>query len=278
VQRSAKWMGFSELKCDQFANSAAETTWRYLRWFHAPSSAVMVATLSLEKTLEAKGFRNIVSWSRGVDTDQFQPYGKDFSPYAELPRPVLVYMGRVAPEKNIDAFLSLDLPGSKVVVGDGPVLNELRARFPNALFVGKKEGEELGRHVAAGDIFVFPSMADTFGLVVLEALACGVPVAAYPVTGPIDILKDKACGSFSCLNGNLKEAVLQLLAMREVGQIDAVAARRYVSENYSWKTATEQFCNNLQDNTEVAQRKTKRLGRVAAAINPWRLLRPRNGG
>src|ERR1700747_869248 len=154
--------------------------WATLRWFHGASRAVMAATPALAEELRERGLPNVVLWPRGVDTKLFHPRDVDLC----LPKPVFLCVGRVAVEKNLDAFLSLDLPGTKVIVGDGPARGTLEKQYPAAKFLGPKTGEELVRHYAASDVFVFPSKTDTFGLVLLEALACGVPVAAYPVQGP----------------------------------------------------------------------------------------------
>src|SRR5712672_1555463 len=152
--------------------------WRALRWFHRPSQAVMAATPALAAELRIRGFSNVVLWSRGVDTALFHPRDIDLC----LPQPIFLSVGRVAVEKNLEAFLSLDLPGTKIVIGQGPQEAELRRRFPDAKFLGLLENGILAAHLAAADAFVFPSLTDTFGVVQLEALACGVPVAAYPVT------------------------------------------------------------------------------------------------
>src|SRR4030066_627327 len=158
--------------------------WSYavMRWFHGRAAAVMVATPTLHQRLTDHGFTNLAYWSRGVDTEHFKPRPKKF---LDQPRPIFLYMGRVAIEKNIEAFLKLDLPGSKVVVGDGPDLEMLKKKYPQTIFTGFKTGEGLAQHVAAADVFVFPSRTDTFGLVLIEALASGVPGAAYPGPGPI---------------------------------------------------------------------------------------------
>jgi glycosyltransferase involved in cell wall biosynthesis len=158
-------------------------SWGYafLRWFHNGGERMMTATPGLVEELKSRGFKNPVLWARGVDTELFRPRDRDF---LDVPRPVLLYTGRVAVEKNIEAFLRLKTPGTKVVVGDGPQREELERKYPAVRFVGYKHGEELARHMAAADVFVFPSLTDTFGLVMLEALACGVPVAAFPVQGP----------------------------------------------------------------------------------------------
>jgi glycosyltransferase involved in cell wall biosynthesis len=164
--------------------------WWLLRRFHAPSGAVMAATPALMRELRSRGFRNVVLWSRGVDSSLFRPRPSTL----ELLRPVFLSVGRVAREKNLEAFLDLDLPGTKVVVGDGPALGALKRRYPEAVFPGSLFGEELAEAYASSDVFVFPSKTDTFGLVLLEALASGVPVAAFPVAGPRDVITDPAVG------------------------------------------------------------------------------------
>jgi glycosyltransferase involved in cell wall biosynthesis len=206
--------------------------YRFLRWFHGPATAVMVATQSLKSEMESHGFRNVRIWSRGVDVDAFRPIADAALPFAH---PIWLYVGRVAVEKNIEAFLALDLPGTKVVIGDGPQRGYLERKYPDAKFLGPKKGEDLVRHYAASDVFVFPSKTDTFGLVVLEALACGVPVAAYPVQGPRDILGDTAVAA---LDDDLKRACMRALG---VSRADA----RAFALTRSWRACTEQFLSNL---------------------------------
>jgi len=215
----------------------AKWTYKGMRWFHRPSSAVMVATQTVENELVRQGFGNIKRWSRGVDTNVYRPRqeGGDKS-FLDLPRPIALYVGRVAVEKNIEAFLSLPEPKSKVVVGDGPQMAELSRKYPDVKFVGLKEGEELARTYAAADVFVFPSLTDTFGLVLLEALACGVPVAAYPVAGPIDVLGDAPVG---CLHADLAVAVREALKA-------SPAACRAHAEKFSWAASTAQFLDNVR--------------------------------
>jgi glycosyltransferase involved in cell wall biosynthesis len=222
-------------------------SWGYafMRWFHRPAANVMVSTPSFEQDLAARGFINLKRWSRGVDTDLFYPRPKE---WLALPRPVSLFVGRVAVEKNIAAFLSLDLPGSKVVVGDGPQLSELKRRFPSVHFVGMKHGEDLARYYAAADVFVFPSLTDTFGLVLLEALASGVPVAAYPVTGPRDVLDGSAVG---CLDPDLGRAVRSALTVKP-------QACRAFAERFSWQRSVAQFRSNL---VPFAQPMAARAGR-----------------
>lgn len=207
--------------------------YRWLRWFHAAATCVMVSTPTVEADLRARGFGNIGRWSRGVDMNLFRPRPKDFFPF---PRPVSLYVGRVAVEKNVEDFLRLDLPGTKIVVGDGPQLAELRGRYPSVAFAGARSGEELARHYAAADVFVFPSRTDTFGLVLLEALASGVPVAAYPVAGPLDVVGDSGAG---CLDEDLGVAVHRALS------ISPEACRRH-AQTYSWENSARQFLENLR--------------------------------
>jgi glycosyltransferase involved in cell wall biosynthesis len=206
--------------------------YRLMRWFHAPARAVMVATPTVYRHLAARGFDNLALWSRGVDTQLFHPRAKTLLQGA---RPRFMYMGRVAVEKNIEAFLQLDLPGSKYVVGDGPDLAMLRRRYPGVHFTGFKTGDELATHLANADVFVFPSRTDTFGLVLIEALACGVPVAALPVQGPIDIIEHGVTG---CLDEDLRSAALGAL------QIDPLRCRAQAL-NYTWEACARQFFGHL---------------------------------
>jgi glycosyltransferase involved in cell wall biosynthesis len=215
-------------------------SYRYLRWFHGPAARTLVATPSMAEDLREHGFEHLAVWSRGVDTEIFKPRAKGFLPD---PRPIFIYVGRVAVEKNIEAFLSLELPGTKCVVGDGPAMGELRARHPETRFVGYKTGEDLARHVAAADVMVFPSLTDTFGLVILEANACGVPVAAHPVTGPIDLIRNGVNG---ILDENLGRAALAAL------EVDPTTCRRF-SDGYSWHACTQQFLSSLEPNGRMGQ-------------------------
>jgi glycosyltransferase involved in cell wall biosynthesis len=211
----------------------------WMRWFHRPSMAVMVATRSIRRDLEARGFVNVADWSRGVDTELFRP---DRPPALDLPRPVHLYVGRVAVEKNLEAFLSMPLRGgSKLVVGGGPQLEELRARYPLVHFAGPRFGEDLARHYASGDVFVFPSLTDTFGLVLLEALASGLPVAAYPVPGPLDVIGESGCG---VLDPDLALAAERALA------IPRARCRAYALR-FSWQRCAEQFLGNLHPIAEA---------------------------
>jgi glycosyltransferase involved in cell wall biosynthesis len=202
--------------------------YRFERWFHNAGAGVMAASPSLCGELAAQGIANVHLWSRGVDLELFKPRKID---RLGLPRPLFLYAGRVAIEKNLDAFLSLDLPGSKAVVGGGPQLEELKARYPGVTFTGPKFGHDLAEHYASADVFVFPSLTDTFGNVMLEALACGVPVAAFPVTGPKDVIAE---GSAGILSTDLKEAALAAL---NIGRESC----RTFAEQFSWSACARRF-------------------------------------
>ncbi len=207
-------------------------SYRFIRAFHRPAAALLVTTQSIKRELEQRGFRNILIWARGVDVELFRPQPKE---WLNLPRPIFLYVGRVAIEKNLEAFLALDLPGTKLVIGDGPQLSALKARYPSAHFAGTKLGEELARYYAASDVFVFPSLTDTFGLVVLEALASGVPVASFPVQGPADILAGAPVG---VTDWDLRSAVLAAL------KISPEACRRYAL-GFSWEACAREFIEYL---------------------------------
>jgi glycosyltransferase involved in cell wall biosynthesis len=209
-------------------------SWSYawLRRFHGPSRAVMAPTQVVVDDLVANGFERVRLWSRGVDADIFHPQAcrrLDSAP------PIFLYVGRVAVEKNVEAFLELDLPGSKWVVGAGPALARIRARFPKVNYLGLLDREELAQVYASADVFVFPSKTDTFGLVLLEAMACGLPVAAYPVTGPRDVIGNSSAG---VLHEDLRTACLGALKLKRE---DALARARM----FTWRAATEQFFGNL---------------------------------
>jgi glycosyltransferase involved in cell wall biosynthesis len=204
----------------------------WLRRFHDRAARTLVPTEQMRRELVAQGFPNVVIWTRGVDTRLFRPLDRD---WLDLPRPIAVYAGRVAVEKNLEAMLALDWPGSKVVVGDGPDLAKLRSRHPAVHFVGYKFGDELARHLSAADVFVFPSLTDTFGLVMLEAMACGTPVAAFPVTGPIDVVRDGVSG---CLDEDLGAAARRALALSRTDCRETALER-------TWDKATGQFMSHL---------------------------------
>jgi len=209
-------------------------SYRFMRWFHGPAEAVMVPTEVVRRDLIAYGFlpSKVVMWSRGVDLDVFKP-GPELE--HDLTRPIFLYVGRVAVEKNIEAFLRLELPGSKWVAGDGPALAKLRAEFPQVKFTGVLDQPTLAKLYNAADAFVFPSRTDTFGLVLLEAMACGCPVAAYPVTGPVDVIGTSPAGA---LDEDLRTACLRAL------EIPRSVARRH-AERFSWEACTRQFLAHL---------------------------------
>lgn len=217
------------------ARSPIPESWSYrvLRRFHGKARAMMVSTPSLERELSGRGFANIMRWTRGVDVDLFRPRRERV---LDLPTPVFLYVGRVAVEKNLEAFLSLDLPGSKVVVGDGPARAELQQKYPQARFLGALVGEDLARVYASADVFVFPSLTDTFGIVLLEALASGLPIAAFPVTGPVDVIGASGCG---VLKDDLREAALAAL------DIPKDRCRAY-GETFTWRESARQFYGNIR--------------------------------
>jgi glycosyltransferase involved in cell wall biosynthesis len=202
------------------------------RWFHGRAAHTLVTTPTMRRQLESRGFRNLATWGRGVDTDLFRPRDKAF---LDLPRPIWLYFGRVSVEKGVESFLELDLPGTKLVVGDGPALEDLRQRYPGAVYAGFLHGEDLAAHIAASDVMVFPSRTDTFGLVLLESMACGIPVAAFPVGGPVDVVVDGVTG---VLDENLRRAALAALLL------DPAACRAHALR-YSWSAATRQFIESL---------------------------------
>jgi 1,2-diacylglycerol 3-alpha-glucosyltransferase/glucuronosyltransferase len=227
-------------------------SWGYSlqRHFHNAAAATFVAAPSIEAHLKAQGFKRMMRWTRGVDVDLFRPrrirlFGK---------RPVFLYVGRVAVEKNVKAFLDLELPGQKVVVGDGPQAGELARVYPDVLFTGAKEGEDLAKAYASADVFVFPSLTDTFGLVLLEALASGLPVAAFPASGPKDVLTDPTCG---VLNEDLQAAALQALKLTR-------GAARAHALHYSWENSAREFVDN------IVEAQTLGLPQKRARFRRWR--------
>lgn len=208
--------------------------WPYIRWFHRPAETIMVATETIRAALREQGLTRLTHWSRGVDLACFSPAAPPPPEYAGLEGPILLYVGRIAVEKNIEAFLACDYPGTKVVVGDGPARAALAARFPDALFLGKKSGTALAGCYAGADVFVFPSRTDTFGLVMIEALACGTPVAAFPVPGPLDVVTPET--------GALSEDLTR--AIDAARYCDRTACAAY-GASYSWEAATRQFLSGL---------------------------------
>lgn len=212
-----------------------KTGYGLLRWFHSRSAAVMVNTPSMRRQLTEENFDNLVAWGRGVDTDLFRPDGLFNSQMFALPRPLLLNVGRVSIEKNLPAFYEVDVVGTKVQVGAGPMLANYRERYPDVVFLGTKVGSELAACYRTADVFVFPSLTDTYGLVMLEAIASGVPVAAYPVPGPNDVV----FGMDGVLNDDLGQAIRAALAACDTAALRASALRR------GWDACTDQFAANL---------------------------------
>ena len=249
-----KGLPFSTSLTTRFPEYAAArlpvpVSWGYalLRCFHSRAALTMVSTRSLMDELSVRGFRNMRMLGRGVDTEAFHPRHAIALPYA---RPIFISVGRVAPEKNLPAFLGAGLPGTKLVIGEGPSLAAMRKTFPGAVFLGVLEGSALAAHLASSDVFVFPSKTDTFGLVQLEALASGIPVAAFPVTGPRDVIGDAPVG---VLDGDLRSAALKALGLK------GPACREHAM-TFSWAACGRQFVDHMQ---EVARRSK---GRVAAPL------------
>jgi 1,2-diacylglycerol 3-alpha-glucosyltransferase/glucuronosyltransferase len=234
-------------------------SYRALHWFHSAAERCMVSTQTVRAQLASRGFTNLTRWHRGVDTELFRPRAKEFLPY---PRPIAAYVGRVAVEKNVGAFLGMAWAGSKIVIGDGPGLARLKAQFPLAIYAGFRFGADLAAHLAAADVLVFPSLTDTFGLVNLEAMACGVPVAAYPVTGPIDVVDDGVTGA---LDTDLARASVRALSL------DPRACRERASRS-GWDTCTREFESNLvactAARTELHGHRVQRPVQVARGLRP----------
>jgi len=243
--------GFTTAYHTQFPEYLARRTglpagafWPYICRFHRASAGIMVATETIRAQLRAHGLTQLRPWSRGVDLDHFGP---DVAPpdlFFNLPRPIQLYVGRVAVEKNVEAFLANAHPGAKVVVGDGPALARLKASFPNALFLGQQSGRALAACYAGADVFVFPSRTDTFGLVMIEALACGTPVAAYPVPGPLDVLSPQS----GAMAERLEDAIGEALRLRRG---DCLAHGR----SFSWQASADQFLSALEPVPAVSSAK-----------------------
>lgn len=220
----------------------AEWVWRYIRWFHAPAQSILASTASIRQALVDHGLTQVRHWGRGVDLTNFHPGVVAHPAMAALPGPVQLYVGRVAVEKNLEAFLASSHPGTKVVVGDGPARAALEAKYPEAKFMGSMFGAELAQAYRAADVFVFPSKTDTFGLVMIEALACGTPVAAYPVTGPVDILTPET----GAMADDLDVAIAQALTR---DRADCAAYGR----SFTWEASAAQFLAALVPIIEEAR-------------------------
>ncbi len=226
--------------------------WPVMRIFHKSSRAVLSATPRLSAELESRGIPHTRPWTRGIDTEIFKPGLAPHPALAALPKPILLSVGRVAIEKNLESFLGAAVAGTKVVVGDGPALEELKRRYPDALFMGSLNGTELAQAYAAADVFVFPSKTDTFGLVMIEALACGVPVAGYPVPGPLDIIGAEGLGPFDELTepvGSVSESLS--FAITQALSCSRIAAARYGAQ-FTWDRAADQFLAALYAAREKA--------------------------
>ena len=226
-----------------------DLAWAWLRRFHAPSAAVLAATPTLRQELIDRGFNNVKLWSRGVDAQLFRPERRA---ELDLPRPIFLTVGRVAVEKNLEEFLKLDLPGTKLVVGDGPAREHLSRAYPGVVFVGAKQGEELANIYASADVFVFPSRTDTFGLVLLEASASGVPVAAFPAAAPRDVIGNAAVG---VLDEDLRRACLGAL------ELDRAACRDF-AERLTWKACAQTFLDHVTEGARAWREKRTRKERL----------------
>ena len=232
---------FAEYIHARFRMVPERVVWRWLRWFHHPATAVMVATPTLKRELAGHGFKHLRIWSRGVDVEKFRPIAGASLPHD---KPIWLTVGRVAIEKNIEAFLAMDLPGTKVVVGDGPAKEALSRKYKQVKFLGALSGAALTEAYAACDVFVFPSRTDTFGLVILEALACGLTVAAYPVEGPRDVVGADVPGApdVAVLDEDLRTACLGAL---ELARHPRALTPRAFAESHSWRACTLQFLRNI---------------------------------
>lgn len=210
-----------------------ELSYAFLRWFHAPATTTLVPTPSITAELRGRGFEHLVTWTRGVDAGDFSPGPK--TEFLNLRGPHLLYVGRVSVEKNVSAFLDLRIRGTKIVVGDGPQYEELRRTYPEAIFLGSRRGRDLAALYRSADVFVFPSRTDTFGNVMLEALSSGVPVAAFPVAGPIDVLTDPRCGA---MRPDLEDAIAEALTLSREAAVAHAAS-------FTWRRCAEQFLGAL---------------------------------
>ena len=237
-----------------------ELSWAWLRRFHAQSAAVLAATPTLQQELIDRGFRNVKLWSRGVDAQLFNPKRRKG---LNLPRPIFLTVGRVAVEKNLEEFLKLDLPGTKMVVGDGPARNALAKTYPDVVFAGSRHGEELAEYYASADVFVFPSLTDTFGLVLLEALASGVPVATFPAAAPRDVIGDAPVGK---IDADLRRACLQAL------ELDGAACRAF-AERLTWQACAQTFLDHVTEGARAWREKKTRKERLKMLFDSARQRR-----
>ncbi len=239
-------------------------TYAWLRRFHNAAARTFVSSPTLEAQLRARGFASLHRWRRGVDLKRFHPDAPAHTLLQGLPRPLMACVGRLAVEKNLDAFLGLEMPGTKLVIGDGPHRASLEARHGSARFVGFRTGAELTRMLCGVDALVFPSLTDTFGIAMIEALACGVPVAAFPVPGPIDVLEPGVTG---VLDTDLRAAIAGALRLSRVRCADAARA-------FTWEAATAQFLDGLAPIPAplrmrvAAGRSSAIIGRTAARRQP----------
>lgn len=236
----------------------------YVKWFHEVSGRVMVTTKTMKELLESKGFKNLAIWSRGVDISVFNPNlrTEDRGPYKGLKGPIMAYVGRVSVEKNVETFLKLDLPGTKVVVGDGPAREELTNKYKDVVFLGSKFGQELAECYANADVFVFPSLTDTFGLVILEAMATGTPVAAFDAPGPRDIIPGSNAG---VIGDDLKQNIIDAL------KLDRIEANKY-AQKYSWRACAEEFLKNLDPLPKMQKQKIWRRVKNALSLKRKRRI------
>ncbi|MCB9962961.1 MAG: glycosyltransferase family 1 protein [Hyphomonas sp.] len=244
----------------------------FVRWFHKYSGKVMVPTPSMVEELKGERFINLISWSRGVDTELFHPSkriedGQPGDPFEGMQRPIFINVGRVAVEKNIETFAEMDLPGTKVIIGDGPQREELQRKYPDVKFLGARFGEDLATCYASADVFVFPSLTDTFGLVVLESMASGTPVAAFEATGPRDVIPGSNAGMVAPIGGDLTAAAKACL------DLSRATCRKY-AEGYSWRVCAEEFIENLQPLPAPARKRFWQKIRLRRRKKPLELVIP----
>jgi glycosyltransferase involved in cell wall biosynthesis len=246
------------------AGLVRKATYSVLRRFHGPANAVLVATASIERELQRHDFRRLARWSRGVDSQLFRPYDESSPIYSNLSRPIFLNVGRIAPEKNLRRFLDLAVAGSKVVIGDGPELHALKSEYPEVHFLGALNGEDLARHYAAADLFVFPSTTDTFGLVLLEACSAGLRIAAVSAPGPRDIFASAQADRFAVMDDDLGVSVIRALQLVKAPELPHSFAR-----GFSWEACTKQFLDHVQTpmpSARCAGYRSKKLAQVFASV------------